>query len=96
MELDAKEHRGLFDELKGKLVKHYEGKLDMSSAMETVLKIELYMNADFRGLWNLERKLRAKAEAKAAAELRAAAESKAISEFKAKAVAEDTGSSYFF
>ena len=62
MELDANELRELFDELKQKLVKHYVGKLDMSSAMETVLKIELYMQADFRGLWNLERKLKAKAK----------------------------------
>lgn len=69
MELDANELRGLFDELKGKLVKHYVGKLDMNSVMETVLKIELYMNADFKGLWELERKLRAKD--KAAAEAKA-------------------------
>lgn len=94
MELDANELRELFDELKEKLVKHYVGKLDMGSAMETVLKIELYMKADFRGLWNLERKLNAKAQLKTAAELRAAAESKAAAEPKAKV--EDTGPSYFF
>ena len=81
MELDANELRELFDELKQKLVKHYVGKLDMGSAMETVLKIELYMKADFRGLWNLERKLKAKAEASAAAE--------------PKAKVEDIGPSYF-
>lgn len=89
MELDANELRELFDELKQKLAKHYVGKLDMGSAMETVLKIELYMNADFKGLWELERKLRAKDKAKAAAEARA------ITEFKAKAH-EDTGLTYFF
>jgi hypothetical protein len=52
VQLDANELRELFGELKQKLVNLYATqapKKDIDRVMETVIKLELYMNADFRG-----------------------------------------------
>ena len=60
VQLDANELRDLFGELKQKLVNLYATqapKKEIDRVMETVVKLELYMNADFRGLWLWERKL---------------------------------------
>jgi hypothetical protein len=59
-QLDANELRELFGELKQKVANLYAAqatKKDIDRVMETVIKLELYMNADFRGLWLWERKL---------------------------------------
>ena len=59
-QLDANELRELFGELKQKVANLYATqatKKDIDRVMETVIKLELYMNADFRGLWLWERKL---------------------------------------
>lgn len=58
--LDANELRELFGELKQKVANLYATqapKKEIDQVMETVIKLELYMNADFRGLWLWERKL---------------------------------------
>jgi hypothetical protein len=60
VQLDANELRELFGELKQKVVNLYATqapKKEIDRVMETVIKLELYMNADFRGLWLWERKL---------------------------------------
>jgi hypothetical protein len=60
VQLDANELRELFGELKQKLVNLYATqapKKEIDRVMETVIKLELYMNADFRALWLWERKL---------------------------------------
>ena len=59
-QLDANELRELFGELKQKVANLYAAqatKKDIDRVMETVIKLELYMNADFRALWLWERKL---------------------------------------
>lgn len=59
-QLDANELRELFGELKQKVANLYATqapKKEIDQVMETVIKLELYMNADFRGLWLWERKL---------------------------------------
>jgi len=60
VQLDANELRELFGELKQKVVNLYATqapKKEIDRVMETVIKLELYMNADFRALWLWERKL---------------------------------------
>ena len=60
VQLDANELRELFGELKQKVVNLYATqapKKEIDRVMETVIKLDLYMNADFRGLWLWERKL---------------------------------------
>ena len=60
VQLDANELRELFGELKQKVVNLYATqapKKEIDRVMETVVKLELYMNADFRALWLWERKL---------------------------------------
>ena len=60
VQLDANELRELFGELKQKVVNLYATKApkkEIDRVMEVVIKVELYMNADFRGLWLWERKL---------------------------------------
>jgi hypothetical protein len=60
VQLDANELRELFGELKQKVVNLYATqapKKEIDRVMEVVIKLELYMNADFRGLWLWERKL---------------------------------------
>lgn len=60
IQLDANELRDLFGELKQKVVNLYATKApkkEIDRVMEVVIKVELYMTADFRGLWLWERKL---------------------------------------
>ena len=59
-QLDANELRELFGELKQKVANLYvtqASKKEIDRVMDTVIKLELYMNADFRALWLWERKL---------------------------------------
>ena len=83
-QLDANELRELFGELKQKVTNLYAtqaAKKDIDRVMETVIKLELYMNADFRGLWLWERKL---------------ATQQPTQPTQASQINEDRGMSYFF
>jgi hypothetical protein len=60
VELNVFELRELFDELKQKIIVHHAKQTDNAetkSMVETLLKIEMYLNADFRGLWLWERQV---------------------------------------
>jgi|OM-RGC.v1.033817453 hypothetical protein len=58
VQLELHEMRDLFNDLKGRVMAHYATSPDskgMKSIIEAIIKMELYLNADFRGLWSLER-----------------------------------------
>ncbi|NBO70367.1 MAG: hypothetical protein EBU66_11040 [Bacteroidetes bacterium] len=60
VELNVFELRELFGELKQKIIMHHAKQAEnpeTKSIVESVLKIEMYLNADFRNLWLWERQL---------------------------------------